>query len=96
MRTYEMMIIFKPQLEEEAIQAVLDRTSGIIAQTKGEVEKIDRWGKRRLAFEINDNTDGFYVVMEFTADNEATLEVERVLKITDEVVRFLLVRKEEE
>ena len=62
----------------------------------GEIEKVDKWGKRRFAYEINDNTEGFYVVIDFKAESGATSEVERILKITDEVVRYLLVRKDQE
>ncbi len=96
MRTYEMMMILQPQLDEEAFEAMLNKTTGLITAGQGEIKKVDRWGKRRLAYEIKDCTDGFYVVIEFDADNDTTSEVERILKITDEVVRFLLVRKDEE
>lgn len=95
-RSYEIMLIIRPELEEEAVQAVIDRVTKIITSANGEVTNVDQWGKRKLAYEIKDNTEGFYVVIDFNADNEATTEVERVLRITDEVLRFLLVRKEQE
>ncbi len=94
MRSYELMLIADPSFEEEAIDAIIERTTSIISGS-GEVEPVEKWGKRRLAFEIQDNTEGFYVVIDFKADNETTVEVERVLKITDGVLRHLLVRKEE-
>jgi len=62
----------------------------------GEVEKVDQWGKRRFAYEIKNYTEGFYVVIDFKAESGATSEVERILKITDEVVRYLLVRRDVE
>ncbi|NMA62191.1 MAG: 30S ribosomal protein S6 [Firmicutes bacterium] len=96
MRDYELMVIFAPQLDEEALTAQIERTKQLIANIGGEVEKVDKWGKRRLAYEINDNTEGFYVVIDFKAESGTTSEVERILKITDEVVRYLLVRRDEE
>jgi len=95
-RAYELMLLLNPQLEEEAIEAVIKKTTDIVTSRNGEIENIDRWGKRRLAYEVQDHTEGFYVVIRFKADNEATTEVNRVLKITEEVLRFLLVRKDKE
>ncbi len=96
MRAYELMLIVNPNLDEEATEAVIEKAQGLITQGGGEITNVNKWGKRRLAYEIQGNTDGFYVVIDFNADNETTTEVDRVLKITEEVVRFLLVRKEEE
>ncbi len=96
MRSYEMMMILNSQLDEEAIEAILEKATSIIISKNGEITKVEKWGKRRLAYEVKGTTEGFYVVIEFVADNEATVEVERVLKITEEVLRFLLVRKDEE
>lgn len=92
MRTYELMLLLSPELEEEAVEALLARTTEIVTSRNGEITNIDKWGKRRLAYEVQDHTEGFYVVIKFKADNEATTEVDRVLKITEEVLRFLLVR----
>lgn len=92
MRTYELMLLLSPELEEEAVEALLARTTEIVTSRNGEITNIDKWGKRRLAYEVQDHTEGFYVVITFKADNEATTEVDRVLKITEEVLRFLLVR----
>ncbi|NLM69108.1 MAG: 30S ribosomal protein S6 [Firmicutes bacterium] len=92
MRTYELMLLLSPELEEEAVDALIARTTEIVTSRNGEIENIDKWGKRRLAYEVQDHTEGFYVVITFKADNEATTEVDRVLKITEEVLRFLLVR----
>lgn len=96
MRTYELMLLLSPELEEEAVEALLARTTEIVTSRNGEITNIDKWGKRRLAYEVQDHTEGFYVVIKFKADNEATTEVDRVLKITEEVLRFLLVRKDHE
>jgi len=95
-RAYELMLLLNPQLEEEAVEAVIQKTTEIVTSRNGEIENIDRWGKRKLAYEVQDLTEGFYVVIRFKADNEATTEVDRVLKITEEVLRFLLVRTDKE
>jgi len=93
-RHYELMVIYASKLDEEGLEAQIERTKDIIAGVGGEIEKVDQWGKRRFAYEIDDNTDGFYVVIDFQAESGTTSEVERILKITDEVVRYLLVRKD--
>ncbi|NLY11839.1 MAG: 30S ribosomal protein S6 [Firmicutes bacterium] len=94
MRLYELMLILKAGADEEQLEASIGKISDLITNQGSEIVKIDKWGKRRLAYEINGNTDGFYVVIEFNAENDATFEVERVLRITEEVVRYLLVRKD--
>ncbi len=96
MREYEIMLIYSSQLDEEALEAAIQRTTDLIANNGGEVEKVDKWGRRRFAYEINDMTEGFYVVIDFKAETGTTAEVERILKITEEVVRYLLVRRDEE
>jgi small subunit ribosomal protein S6 len=95
-REYELMVIYSPQLDEEALTAQIERTKELIVGVGGEVEKVDQWGKRRFAYEIKKNTEGFYVVIDFKAESGATSEVERILKIADEVVRYLLVRRDVE
>lgn len=94
MRSYELMLVLRPDLEEEALEAVIEKATSTLTRLGSELSDVDRWGKRRLAYEIKDYTEGFYVVIGFTAESEATFEVERVLKITEEVLRYLLVRKD--
>lgn len=96
MRSYELMVLLNPNLDEEAINAVTQRVNDIVSANNGAIDGVDKWGKRKLAYEIEDNTEGFYVVIKFKADNEAIAEVDRVLKITDGVLRFLLVRLDKE
>ena len=96
MRDYELMVIFVPSLDEEGLEAQIERTKSLIEGVGGEIEKVDKWGKRRFAYEINDNTEGFYVVIDFKAESGTTSEVERILKITDEVIRYLLLRKDQD
>lgn len=93
MRKYEVMYIVRPELEQEALQAVVDKFQGII-QNGGEITKHDVLGKRRLAYEINKIRDGVYVLVNFNATPEVVSELERIMKISDEVIRYLITRDE--
>jgi ribosomal protein S6 len=91
MRKYEVMYIIRPDVEQETLQAVVDKFNAIIANG-GEVIKSEILGKRRLAYEIQKFRDGIYVLVNFNAAPEVVAELERVLRITDEVIRHLIVR----
>jgi small subunit ribosomal protein S6 len=95
-QSYEMMLVFNPQLDEdEAMEAILQRLQGIITDDGGEITKLDKWGKRRLAYEIRDFTEGFYVVMQFRVGTAGVEELQRIVGITPDIIRHLLVRIEE-
>jgi small subunit ribosomal protein S6 len=95
LRNYELIYILRTDLEEEATEAVINKFTGLIEKNGGEVVKVDKWGKRRLAYAIKKRTEGFYVIVDFKAEPAVSHEVERVLKITDEVLRHMVVVKEE-
>lgn len=92
MRDYEMMVIGRPDLDEAGLQGLTDKISGLITGNGGAVEKVESWRKQRLAYEIKDLRDGFYSLIYFKGESKTAEELNRVLKITDEVVRFLIVR----
>lgn len=94
MRPYEAMIVLRPVLEEGVLESILNRLQSVITRQGGEVTHIDQWGKRRLAYTIDDHIEGFYVVMKFRGSPGITAELERILRITDGVMRFLVVRDE--
>ncbi len=94
MNNYEVMYIVKP-IEEEAFEAVVSKFEDLITANGGTVEKTDRWGKKRLAYEIQKLQEGIYVLVTFTAEPAAVKELDRVMKITDEVIRHMIVRKGE-
>jgi small subunit ribosomal protein S6 len=88
LRKYEVLLILPPDADEQVVVRVQDRISQTLAQRGGgQVDKIDRWGRRRLAYEIAHQTEGYYVLVEFTAEPAAIVELERVLSLADEVVR---------
>jgi len=91
MRTYECMIILDPSMEAEAIDNSVKRFADVIAKNGGKVENVSRWGKRRLAYKIGQNTEGYYVVYNFQGENQTVNELNRVLKIADEVIRHMIV-----
>jgi len=81
--------------EEEAVEAVAAKFESLITSNGGTVDKIDRWGKRRLAYEIKDFNEGIYFVVYFTAPASVVAELERVMKITDEILRHMVVKQED-
>ena len=94
MRKYEVVFIVKP-LEEEAVNAVIDKFSKLITDNGGTIDKEDRWGKKRLAYEIKDCMDGYYCLFYVNCEPACVKEVDRVMKITDELLKHMIVKSEE-
>ena len=92
---YEVVYILDPALGEEAIAAMIEKFKALV-ETQGTVAAIDDWGKRRLAYPINDLNEGHYVLMTFNATPEFPRELDRVLRITDGVMRSMIVCKDEQ
>ena len=94
MHSYETIFIIDAGLDEEATKAVVEKFTGLIA-ANGTVEEVDEWGKRRLAYEIDDKTEGYYVLVNFTSDADFPKELDRQYRITDTVLRTIIVRRDE-
>jgi len=94
MNKYESVIIINPSLEQEANKALIKKFEDLI-NTDGKVEKIDELGKRRLAYEIGKSKEGYYVVYTFESKPEAIAELERNYRISDDVMKFIVVRLED-
>ena len=94
MRRYEMMLIVSDTLEEDDALAVFDKAKSVLSGQGGEVIDENWWGKRKFAYEIDKRTHGFYGVLDINAEHSAVVEVERQLKLRDEVVRFKTIRPE--
>ena len=92
MNKYESVIIINPNVEEETIKSLIDRFSTLI-NSDGKVEKVDELGKKKLAYEIKKNSEGIYVLINFEAAPTLIKELERVYRITDEVIKFIVVKK---
>jgi small subunit ribosomal protein S6 len=95
MKAYEVMLLIDPSLDEEALAAVVEKTTSVITSQGGAVDSTENWGKRRLAFEVDGKTDGDYTVIQFHAAPAAVAELDRVLHITDPVARFMIVRRDD-
>lgn len=89
------MLILPSEADESVVQGALDRITRIVSEGGGQVGKIDRWGRRRFAFEIAKQHEGYYVIAEFTANPSVIKELERTLHLADEVIRFKVVVKGE-
>lgn len=92
MRPYEVMIILNAALEEDAIRAQIDRAQEIIRANGGTPNRVDRWGKRRFAYELKHQWEGYYVLIEATAEPIAMSELDRALHLADDVVRHKVIR----
>ncbi len=96
MREYELMYILDPTLDEDGTQALIGQVEEFMAKQGIKVEKTDPWGKRRLAYNIGKHWEGFYVLNLLQAPSESLMELERRLRVTDGVLRFITVRIDEE
>ncbi len=92
---YEMMVILDPEIDERTVAPSLDKFLNVIRNDGGTIENIDIWGRRRLAYEIQKKTEGIYAVVNFTATSEATVELDRQLKLSEAVMRTKVLRAEE-
>lgn len=93
MNNYEMVVVFKPNLEEDQRKVALDRLFDAI-NSNGKVGEIDEWGQRKLAYEINYIKEGHYYIVNFEADPSVIKEVERRSQIQDSIIRYMVIRKE--
>ena len=96
MNSYELLYIMKPTVEEEARAALIARFADIVKNDGGEIENIDEWGMRKLAYAIDYISEGYYVLMNFKAKADLPAELQRNLKISEDVMRFMIVKKEQE
>ncbi len=94
MRKYEVVFVHRPDLDEEKSTALIERFKDLIETQGGEVLKIDKWGKRRLAYEVKDLREGVYIIAHMNAEPKVATELDRVFKITDDVLRHIIVRQD--
>lgn len=95
MRKYELMYIIRPNIEEEAKAALVERFNTILTSNGAELNESKDWGKRRLAYEINDFKEGFYQIVKVNSTDAATNEFDRLAKINDDIIRHIVIREEE-
>lgn len=94
MRKYELMLILEPELEERSVDSTVENLLKVVAADGGTVDNVDVWGRRRFAYEINKKTEGYYVVIDFTAKPETSHELDRQLGLNEAVLRTKILRPE--
>lgn len=92
MRHYEMMVILDPDIEERTVAPSLDKYLSVVTTAGGSVDKVDIWGRRRLAYDINKKSEGIYAVVDFTATPETAKELDRQLGLNEAVLRTKVLR----
>lgn len=92
MKRYETLFIVQSELSSDDITAIIDRYSKIITDMKGTILKVERWGKRKLAYLIRKQSRGFYILIDFAGKREIVAEVERILKFDDKVLKYMSVK----
>ncbi len=92
MKRYETLFIVQSELSSEDITAIIDRYSKIITDMKGTILKVERWGKRKLAYLIRKQSRGFYILVDFAGKREIVAELERILKFDDKVLKYMSVK----
>ncbi|WP_226038284.1 30S ribosomal protein S6 [Aquibacillus saliphilus] len=96
MRKYEIMYIVRPDIEEEAKTALVERFNKILTDNGAEIEKVEEKGKKRLAYEINDFRDGYYTLINFEGDETAINEFDRQAKFSDDIIRHMAIRTDDQ
>jgi small subunit ribosomal protein S6 len=94
MRRYEMMVILDPQLDERTVAPSLDQFLSVVKTQGGRIDKVDIWGKRRLSYEINKNTEGIYAVLDMSCTPATVAELDRQLSLSESVLRTKVLRRD--
>lgn len=95
MNKYELALVLNAKIEDDARAAIVDRAKDYIAKAKGTVTNVEEWGKKKLAYEIDKMTEGYYYFIQFDGESDSPAEIEQNVRIMDNVLRFLCVRKDE-
>lgn len=94
MKKYETIFILDPSFDEDTVNANIEKFKGVIENGGGTVDNVDSWGKRKLAYEIKKISEGYYTLVNFTSGPELPKELDRVFRITDGIIRHIIVRQE--
>ena len=95
MNKYELAVAVSAKIEDDERAATIDKVKAYVERFGGQITNIDEWGKRRLAYEINDRTEGYYILVDFKAAPEFPKELDRQYRITDGILRTIIIRKED-
>lgn len=95
MKNYDSMIIAKSDSTEDDIQSIIDKVTAIVETNNGKVTNVDKIGKRKLAYEIKKNKEGYYICIEFSVDASAIAEIEKYYRISEDIIKQIIIRKDE-
>ena len=95
MKKYEVMYIIRPNIEDEAKKALVERFNNVLSDNGAELNESKEWGKRRLAYEINDFRDGYYMLLQVNSEAAAIQEFDRLAKISEDIIRHIVIKKED-
>lgn len=95
MKTYELVVVFDPSLEEEAVDKELSKITSLLEKEKCEVSNVDKWGIRKLAYPIKKQESGYYIIVYFNGKSGVISELDRINKINDKILRHLVVKSEQ-
>ena len=93
MNKYEILYIINASLDDSAKDAIIEKFSNLVTDNGGEVESVDKWGVKKFAYEMEFKSEGYYVLMNFTAEASLPAEMDRQMRISDDVIRYLVIRK---
>lgn len=93
LKKYETIFIINPEVGEESTKALVEKFKSMI-EASAQIENIDEWGKRKLAYEIKDKTEGYYVLVNFSSEPSFPAELERVYKISEEILKYIIINKD--
>ncbi|NLL96895.1 MAG: 30S ribosomal protein S6 [Clostridiaceae bacterium] len=93
MNKYETIYIISPTIDEEQVKATVEKFSNLVSEN-GELEKVEEWGRKKLAYEVQDQKEGYYVLMNFSANPDFPSELERNFKITEDILKYLIIRRD--
>ena len=93
MNKYETMYIISPTVDDEQVKALVEKFNDLISE-HGELEKVEEWGRKKLAYEVQDQKEGYYVLVYFTANPEFPTELERNFKINENILKYLILNRE--
>lgn len=93
MNSYEMLYILDNDLSDEMKEKLVNKFNDVIVNANGTIDTVDKWGTKKLAYDINYKSEGYYVLINFKANSDLPNELERVMRITDGVVRFIVLKK---
>ena len=94
MNSYEVAVIIRPEVEEDAQQSLIEQLSGILTAEGGQVDNVETWGRRRLAYPINKVNEGFYYFIQGQFDSATLLELDRVAKLSEDILRHMVIRQD--